>query len=72
MSNSNPRERLCRQMFDTYWFPAFHEPVPRYHAFRVYSQITRSYFTGNYPPRMFTETYIRSVHPRFLFVKSER
>lgn len=63
------RERLCRLVFETYWFPTFHQPVSRYPAFRAYAQITRSYFTGVYPPRMFTEPYIRIHHPRFLHSK---
>lgn len=65
-SDDDPRERLCRLVFDTFWFPAFHEPLPRYPAFRAYAFITRSYFTGCYPPRTFTVEYIRANHPRFM------
>jgi hypothetical protein len=72
LSTSDCREYLCQHIFSLFWFPAFHEPFPRYTAFRAYAKITRSYFTGNYTPRFFAQDYIKLHHPRFLVIRYSR
>lgn len=67
---SRPRPRMMiPASVSVVWFstPSGSPHFTNFPAFRAGCYfITRSYFTGCYPPRTFTLEYIRANHPRFM------